>query len=235
MRGQNRLHSKWPLPYLPRPPPGPSPGPAWAAPTQASGIARTLAQRLPAAPYDAAPRPTARPRGPQLPSSPSCHWAPLSHHSRRRPLPQTSRRPAHLARNQWERRPTGDRCTVARIGPSPASSEAASGARAAAEGRGEISKLRKARGQHPGTWGVELRRALTFGLSGPVVMLKCGMSGSQVKGGAASLPFLRRKREKEVHGGGPPLSFFVPGVLMQRGRGRKSGHSQPRRHGPVGF
>ncbi|XP_054449992.1 cell cycle checkpoint control protein RAD9B [Pteronotus mesoamericanus] len=34
---------------------------------------------------------------------------------------------------------------------------------------------------HPGTRAVELRRALRPGLSGPAAMLKCGMSGSQVK------------------------------------------------------
>ncbi|XP_010598177.2 cell cycle checkpoint control protein RAD9B isoform X2 [Loxodonta africana] len=37
------------------------------------------------------------------------------------------------------------------------------------------------RGQHPGTWGVELRRSLRPGFLGPAAMLKCGMNGSQVK------------------------------------------------------
>lgn len=58
------------------------------------------------------------------------------------------------------------------------------------EGRDEISKLPKARGTSGHFGVVALRRASRPGLLGPAAMLKCGMNGSQVKGGAAFPPFL---------------------------------------------
>lgn len=59
-------------------------------------------------------------------------------------------------------------------------------------------------------------------------MLKCGMSGSQVKGGAAFLPFLQRKRESlRVTGAFRHHRILNPLLLCIRAEDTKSGHNQP--------
>lgn len=87
---------RWQLPSFPSPLPGPFPGQRVGPDAEASGISQSLLLGLPTAPNNAAPQPRARPLSPQLQPSPSCHRAPLSHHHRRRPLPQAPRRPAYL-------------------------------------------------------------------------------------------------------------------------------------------
>lgn len=67
---------------------------------------------------------------------------------------------------------------------------------------------------------VALRRASPSGLLGPVAMLKCGMNGGQVKGGAC-LPLLWRKGKGKVRGGAStdvllrPLRLYMAGLRTQ--------------------
>lgn len=66
-----------------------------------------------------------------------------------------------------------------------------------AGGRSKISKPRKERATSGHLGAVEQRRALERGLLGAAAMLKCGMSGSQVKGGATFLPSYVEKGKKK--------------------------------------
>lgn len=147
MRGQG-----WPHPEvaaLPPPLTFPRPGPGRARhglPDRPSPRPQT-----PSGPNDAAPQPRASPRSRQLPSSPSCHWAPLSHHNRRRPLFLGLLRdpPTSLTTNEKRGRQETALRRLAQALPH----RKAKLFLGKYWSEGEIAKFRKARGQHTGTWG----------------------------------------------------------------------------------
>ncbi|XP_074212046.1 uncharacterized protein LOC141575752 [Camelus bactrianus] len=169
---------------------------ARAAPATASKIAQALAQRLPVVPNDASPQPRAGLGRRICRSSPFCHWAPLSHHNHRRPLflrllgdPPTSSQP--MKKEVDKRPPYGGR---RRPFPAVKRSYSLENSRQG-WGMGQDREVSKSAGNIRALGAVELRRAVCLNFLGLAAMLKCGMSGSQVKGGVAFLALMCREEK----------------------------------------